>query len=81
MNGAPLMPVSPTDGQPATAASPGSFSNSSSSSFATTTYGSSKSPGQAQSIHTTHDLALLFTVFPFGALVDINLTVALAILV
>lgn len=75
-SGAPLTPVSPTDRQPANAASPGSFSNSSSSSSATTTYGSSKSPGQGQTTRTAHDLALLFMVFCFGALTDVNLPAA-----
>ncbi|KAF5348854.1 hypothetical protein D9756_009706 [Leucocoprinus leucothites] len=68
------------DGQVANAASPGSYSSaSSSSSTATHPIGPSSSASSQQpsstkhQTRTAHDLALLFMIFCFGALTDINL--------
>lgn len=87
--GVPLTPVSPVDpmnqgqgqhGGGTNAPSPGSYSNSSSSSATPAAQPSTSSlkgpngissPGQ--STRTAHDLALLFMIFSFGALTDVNL--------
>lgn len=80
--GMPLTPISPVDGQVANAASPGSYSTTSSSSSTTQHPSASKSPQNSipgtnkKQTRTAHDLALLFMIFCFGALTDIQLPAA-----
>jgi hypothetical protein len=81
----PLTPVSPVDpmaiggggaiGQPANAASPGSYSATSSSSSSTAQPSGSGLHTQQPKhpTRTAHDLALLFMIFCYGALTDVNL--------